>query len=47
MDILYKSNLFIGTFSSNPGMYLGMRRPKESTLGIDFASGDLVRKLYK
>jgi len=38
MDILYKSNLFIGTFSSNPGMYLGMRRPKESCLGIDFPS---------
>jgi hypothetical protein len=36
MDILYKSNLFIGTFSSNPGMYLGMRRPKESCIGIDF-----------
>ena len=36
MDILYKSKLFIGTFSSNPGMYLGMRRPKESCLGIDF-----------
>jgi hypothetical protein len=38
MDILYKSNLFIGTFSSNPGMYLGMRRPKENCLGIDFPS---------
>lgn len=35
MDILYKSNLFVGTFSSNPGMYLGMRRPKESSVGID------------
>jgi hypothetical protein len=36
MDILYKSNLFVGTFSSNPGMYLGMRRPKDSCEGIDF-----------
>jgi hypothetical protein len=36
MDILNKSNLFVGTFSSNPGMYLGMRRPKDTCLGIDF-----------
>ena len=38
MDILHKSNLFVGTFSSNPGMYLGMRRPKDTSLGIDFPS---------
>jgi hypothetical protein len=38
MDVLYKSNLFVGTFSSNPGMYLGMRRPKNSSVGIDFPS---------
>jgi hypothetical protein len=38
MDILYKSRLFIGSFSSNPGMYLGMRRPKETCIGVDFQS---------
>jgi hypothetical protein len=38
IDILNKSNLFVGTFSSNPGMYLGMRRPKDTCVGIDFPS---------
>lgn len=36
MDILAGSELFVGTFSSNPGMYLGMRMPKGKTVGIDF-----------
>ncbi|GHV21198.1 hypothetical protein FACS1894174_04290 [Bacteroidia bacterium] len=35
MDILSKSNLFIGTFSSNPGMYLGMVMPPEKTFSVD------------
>jgi hypothetical protein len=38
IDILNKSKFFIGTFSSNPGMYLGMRRPRETTIGLDFNS---------
>ena len=38
IDILYQSNLFIGTFSSNPGMFLGMRRSKGTSVGIDFPS---------
>lgn len=36
MDILSKSELFVGTYSSNPGMYLGMKMDKGKTLGIDF-----------
>ena len=35
IDILAASKLFIGTFSSNPGMYLGMRSPTISK-GVDF-----------
>lgn len=34
MDILKRSELFIGTFSSNPGMFLGMCMDK--AYGIDF-----------
>lgn len=36
MDILAKSHIFVGTFSSNPGMYLGMRMDKNKTFGVDF-----------
>jgi hypothetical protein len=35
IDILSKSQHFIGTFSSNPGMYLGMRMRKENIHGVD------------
>ena len=35
IDILSNSSLFIGTFSSNPGMYLGMRMPEGKCIGID------------
>jgi hypothetical protein len=35
IDILSRSDCFIGTFSSNPGMYLGMRMPEEKMLGVD------------
>lgn len=35
IDILSKAQLFIGTFSSNPGMFLGMRMPKNKTTSID------------
>lgn len=34
-DILLKSELFIGTFTSNPGMYLGMRMEPERCLGVN------------
>lgn len=35
MDLLSNSSLFVGTFSSNPGMYLGMRMNPEKTYSID------------
>ncbi|MDR3061729.1 MAG: hypothetical protein LBU57_06410 [Dysgonamonadaceae bacterium] len=35
MDILSQSDLFVGTFSSNPGMYLGMVMPPEKTFSVD------------
>ncbi|WP_456087489.1 hypothetical protein [Parabacteroides sp.] len=35
IDILANSKLFVGTFSSNPGMYMGMRAPSTSK-SIDF-----------
>lgn len=35
IEILAESELFIGTFSSNPGMYLGMRMSKDKCFGID------------
>jgi hypothetical protein len=33
-DILRNSEFFIGTFTSNPGMYLGMRMDRNKCLGI-------------
>lgn len=36
IDILSQSNRFIGTFSSNIGMFLGMKMEKGSSIGIDF-----------
>lgn len=35
MDMLANAKLFVGTFSSNPGMYLGMRTPSTSR-AVDF-----------
>lgn len=35
MDILASSELFVGTFSSNPGMYLGMRMERDKTYSVD------------
>lgn len=35
MDILANSQLFVGTFSSNPGMYLGMRMDINKVKGVD------------
>lgn len=36
MDICARSTFFIGTYSSNPGMYMGMRIGPERCHGIDF-----------
>ena len=36
MEILRASELFIGTFSSNMGMFLGMCMEKERVYGVDF-----------
>lgn len=36
MDILAESEYFIGTFSSNPGMNLGMRMPQGRVHGVDY-----------
>ncbi len=36
MVVLEKSSHFIGTFSSNPGMFLGMRMLPENCHGVDF-----------
>jgi hypothetical protein len=35
MEILRKSNFFIGTFSANPSMFLGMIMDKEKTISMD------------
>jgi hypothetical protein len=35
MDVLADAEQFIGTFSSNPGMYLGMRMPKGKAVSLD------------
>lgn len=36
MEVLRKSELFIGTYSSNPGMFLGMCMDETRVYGIDF-----------
>lgn len=36
MITLERAYRFIGTFSSNPGMFLGMRMPQEKCHGLDF-----------
>jgi hypothetical protein len=35
VDILSRAYCAVGTFSSNPGMYLGMRMPNGKMLGVD------------
>lgn len=35
MDILSHSKYFVGTFGSNPGMFLGMKMGAQNSLGID------------
>ena len=36
MDVLANSQLFVGTYSSNPGMYLGMRISNDKVKCVDF-----------
>jgi hypothetical protein len=38
MDILARAEQFVGTFSSNPGMNMGLRMPGGRVHGIDFES---------
>lgn len=35
MDVLANSDIFVGTYSSNIGMYLGMRMSKNKVFGVD------------
>jgi hypothetical protein len=35
VDILSRAQVFIGTFTSNPGMFLGMRMPADKSFSID------------
>jgi len=35
MDLMEKSDHFFGSFSSNPGMHMGMRKGTESCFGVD------------
>jgi hypothetical protein len=35
IEIISNSKLFIGTFSSNIGMYMGMRMPSDKIISID------------
>lgn len=35
IDILAKSDFFVGTFTSNPGMYLGMRMDEDKAFSVD------------
>jgi hypothetical protein len=35
MDILSESDLFIGTFNSNPGIFMGMKMDKQKVFGVD------------
>lgn len=38
VDILARSELFVGTFNSNVGMYLGIRMQQHKCFGVDFDS---------
>ncbi len=42
MEILASAKFFIGTYSSNPGMFLGMRMAKEKVHGVDFDSWRII-----
>lgn len=36
MEVLRNADLFVGTYSSNPGMFLGMCMDENRVYGIDF-----------
>lgn len=36
IELIKKSEIFIGTFSSNPGMFIGMCMPKDKVFGVDY-----------
>lgn len=42
MDLLAESELFAGTFSSNPGMNMGMRMAEGRAFGIDYPSWKIM-----
>lgn len=37
MDLMQNAEMFVGTFSSNPGMNMGFRMPKDKIVGLDFS----------
>ena len=38
IDILSRAEYTVGTFSTNPGMFLGMRMAKGKMIGVDYDS---------
>lgn len=36
IDLIVKSELFIGTYSSNPGLFVGMQMNDEQMIGVDY-----------
>ncbi len=36
IELLMKSKLFVGTFSANPGLFIGMQKEDEEMIGMDF-----------
>lgn len=42
MEMLAGADYFIGTYSSNPGMYMGMRMPKEKVHAVDFGAWRII-----
>jgi hypothetical protein len=42
IELLKKGNIFVGSFSSNIGMFMGMVRPQEEVFGVDFNSWFVV-----
>ena len=36
MEVLRNADIFVGTYSSNPGMFLGMCMDENRVYGIDF-----------
>lgn len=42
IDILSQSEIFVGTFSSNPGVYLGMRMDKIKIVAVDYDEWKMI-----